>query len=271
MIEVAQRWSEEYPSPSVSVEVTGGGSGVGIAALISGTVDIANASREMKESEIEQAKNKTGKDPKRLIVGYDALAIYVHKDNPLEEISLDQLKHIYEDGGDITKWSQLGVQVPGCGDDNIVLLGRQNNSGTYEYFREHILGKNGKFRLNVSKASGSKDLVTRVGSLPCAIGYSGMGYKTDAVKFLKVKVGDAPAVLPSVDTVHDESYAVSRPLFVYTLGDPEGEIKTYLEWVRSDDGQKILEDIGYVPLSPAERTKPAPAAPAEKPADKEAE
>jgi phosphate transport system substrate-binding protein len=255
MIELAQAWSEEYTA--ASVEVSGGGSGVGIAALINGTVDVANASRAMKDSEIQQAKDHTGKDPVRVTVGYDALAIYAHRDNPLEAITMAQLKEVYGDGGEITKWSQLGVEVPGCDTDEIVVMSRQNNSGTYEYLREAVLGKGGKYRLGTIDASGSKDLVKQVGNTPCAIGYSGMGYKTDEVKFIKVKKGEGEGVLPSVAAVHDESYPIARPLFMYTLGEPTGAIKEYIDWVRSDEGQAILERIGYVPLPPSERTKVA--------------
>ncbi len=257
MLELAQAWSEAaYAAIGISVEVSGGGTGVGAAALINGTVDIANASRELTEKEIADAKSRTGKEPVKHVVGYDALAIYVHKDNPIEALTIEQLREIYADGGKITKWSQLGVKVPGCDSDEIVCVSRQNNSGTYEYFREHVLGKNGKYRLTTIDASGSKDLVTQVGHTPCAIGYSGMGYKTDAVKFVKVKAtDDGPAVAPSVEAVHDGTYPISRPLFMYTLGDGTPEARRYLDWVRSDEGQKVLERVGYVPLKPEERSK----------------
>ena len=253
MIELAQAWAEEYKG--ADVEVAGGGSGVGIAALIDGKVDICNASREMTPKEIEDAKKKTKKEPVLHTVGYDALAIYVHKDNPLEEITLDQLKEIYGNGGKISKWSDLGVKVPGCTSDKIVLVSRQNNSGTYEYFREHVLGKEGKYKLGTLDQSGSKDVVAMVGKTPCAIGYSGMGYKTDAVKFLKVKGKEGKAVLPSIAAVYDKTYPISRPLFMYTLGEATPEVQKYIQWVRGDAAQKILEHIGYVPLKPEERAK----------------
>lgn len=253
MIELAQAWAEEYKE--ASVEVAGGGSGVGIAALINGTVDIANSSRPMEEKELKLAKEKNGKDPVQYVVGYDGLAIYVHKDNPLEEISMEQLADIYGETGKITKWSQLNVKVPGCKSDEIVRLSRQNNSGTYEYFREAVLGKTGKYKLGTIDASGSKDLVTQVANNPCAIGYSGMGYKTPEVKFVKVKKGTAKAILPSVDAVHAKTYPISRPLYMYTRGEATGHFKAYIDWIRSDAGQKILGDIGYVPLTEAERFK----------------
>jgi phosphate transport system substrate-binding protein len=258
MIELAQAWAEDYKG--ADVEVSGGGSGVGISALIDGKVDIANASRLMTDKEIADAKAKSGKEPKLYVVGYDALAIYVKNDNPLEEISTDQLKDIYGDGGKVSSWAQLNVKNAGCSGDKIVLVSRQNNSGTYEYFREHILGKEGKYKLGTIDQSGSKDVVALVGKTPCAIGYSGMGYKTDAVKFLKVKSKDGKAVLPSIENVYNKSYPISRPLFMYTLGEATGQVKAYIDWTRSDAGQAVLEKIGYVPLKAAERVKAASSA-----------
>jgi phosphate transport system substrate-binding protein len=255
MVEAAQAWAEEYHD--ADVEVSGGGSGTGIAALIDGKVDIANSSRALKPEEIEDAKKKTGKDPLEFIVGYDALAIYVHKDTPLAEISVEQLAQIYGDGGSISNWSDLNVKIQGCPTDGIVRASRQNNSGTYEYFREAVLGAKGKYKLGSVDLSGSRDLVKTVGTTPCAIGYSGMSYKTDEVKFVNVRKGDGKAVGPSIPATHDGSYPISRPLFMYTLGRPTGAAKDYLDWVRSEPGQKVLERMGYVPLK-KEQMVPAP-------------
>jgi phosphate transport system substrate-binding protein len=255
MVNLAQAWAEEYKhvAPNVSVEVSGGGSGVGIAALIKGTIDIANASRDMKPREIEQARRNTGKDPKEFIVGYDALAIYVHKDNPLEEITEEQLAQIYAEGGTITKWSQLGVKIPGVSDDTIVRVSRQSSSGTYEFLREHVL-KDKDFKNGSRDMNGSKEVVELVGSTPTAIGYSGMGYATPAVKMLKVaaKEGDR-AYPPTVENTLNKSYPIARSLQVYTLGEPEGAVKTYIDWLLSEAGQKIVERTGYVPLPPDQR------------------
>src|SRR5262245_38966420 len=183
MVNVAQVWAEEYRkvAPGVEVEVSGGGSGVGLAALVKGAVDLANASRDIKPSEVEQATKNTGKKPVGFTVGYDALAVYVHKDNPLSEVTLDQLYEIYAEGGKVTRWSELGVKVPEAADDTIVRVSRQSSSGTYEFFREHAL-KNKDFRLGSRDLSGSKEVVELVGSTKTAIGYSGMGYATPAVK-----------------------------------------------------------------------------------------
>ncbi|MHB8800533.1 MAG: phosphate ABC transporter substrate-binding protein [Thermoanaerobaculia bacterium] len=263
MVNVAQVWAEEYrkAAPDVEVEVSGGGSGVGIAALIKGAVDIANASRDLKPSEAEQATKNTGKSPVDVKVGYDALAVYVHKDNPLEEITLEQLTEAFAEGGKVTRWSELGVKIPGVADDTIVRVSRQSSSGTYEFFREHALG-NRDFRLGSRDLNGSKEVVELVGTTPTAIGYSGMGYATPAVKMLRVSSQPGqPAVAPTVAGVHDGTYPLARSLHLYTLGEPQGAVKAYLEWILSPPGQKIVEEAGYVPLSAVEAgAAPAPAA-----------
>jgi phosphate transport system substrate-binding protein len=258
MVNLAQAWAEEYKKvvPDVDVEVSGGGSGVGIAALEKGTIDIANASRNMKPEEIEAAKKNTGKTPKEIIVGYDALAIYVHKDNPLNEITLDQIAQIYMEGGSITKWADLGVTIPGASGDEIVRVSRQSNSGTYEFLREHVLNKK-DFKLGSRDMNGSKEVVELVSSTPTAIGYSGMGYATPAVKMLKVKkTASDPAFDPNVANTLAKTYPIARSLQVYTLGEPQGAVKTYIDWMLSDAGQKVVEASGYVPLPADARVKP---------------
>jgi phosphate transport system substrate-binding protein len=257
MVNVAQVWAEEYRAvkPDVEIEVSGGGSGVGIAALIRGTIDLANASREVKPDEVEQARKNTGKQPKNFTVGFDALAVYVHPSNPLSEITLEQLAEVYAENGRFDSWADLGATIPGVADPTIVRVSRQSSSGTYEFFREHVLG-NRDFRLGSRDLNGSKEVVELVASTPTAIGYSGMGYATAAVKKLKIagKAG-APATEASVASVHDRSYPLARSLHLYSLGEPEGELKAYVDWILSDAGQKIVEDSGYVPLPPDQRTR----------------
>jgi phosphate transport system substrate-binding protein len=256
MVNLAQTWAEEYAAinPSVSVEVSGGGSGTGIAALINGTVDIANCSRQMELEEMARAKQNTGKEPQKFVVGYDALAVYVNKENPLDQISIEQLAEIYGEGGKIIRWSQLGINNPACPNDEIIRVSRQSNSGTYHYFRETLLGTEKDFKLGSRDLHGSKDVVELVGRTPCAIGYSGMGYATEHVKKLKVsREGGKPAYEPSLETALDGTYPVSRPLYMYSLGEPAGEIRKYLEWIYSDVGQAIVQKSGYVPLPQEER------------------
>jgi phosphate transport system substrate-binding protein len=209
----------------------------------------------MKESEIQQAKKNTGKDPKEFVVGYDALAIYVHKDNPLNEITTEQIAQIYAEAGTITKWSQLGVTIPGASDDTIVRVSRQSSSGTYDFMREHVL-KNKDFKNGSRDMNGSKEVVELVASAPTAIGYSGMGYATSGVKMLKVaaKQGD-PAYPPNVENTLKKTYPVARSLQVYTLGEPQDAIKAYINWMLSESGQKIVESSGYVPLPKEARNK----------------
>ncbi|HXG47373.1 MAG TPA: phosphate ABC transporter substrate-binding protein [Methylomirabilota bacterium] len=258
MVNLAQAWAEAYHAvdPSVSVEVSGGGSGVGVSALINGTCDIANSSRKLEKEEEEKATAKYGgKHPEEFLVGYDALAIYVHPSNPLKEISVEQLSELFKEGGKINKWSELGVTVPGASDE-IVRVSRQNNSGTYHYFREHVVGKKNDFKKGSRDMSGSKDVVELVANTPGALGYSGLGYKTDKVKIVNVsrKTGEK-AVEPSIATTLDGTYPIARPMFMYTPPGAPEHVKKYLNWVRSPAGQKIVVESGYVPLPEKEQTK----------------
>lgn len=248
MVNIAQAWAEEYKkvAPEVEVEVSGGGSGVGIAALSKGAVDIANSSRNIKQKEKEDAQANTGKVPVETVVGFDALAIFVHKDNPIDEISLEQLAQIYAEGGKITKWSELGVRMPPSR-DKIIRISRQSSSGTYEFLRSRVL-KNVDFKLGSCDLNGSKEVVELVSNTPGAIAYSGMGYATSGVKMLRVREKhDGPAVIPNEKTAMDKSYPISRSLLVLTLGEPTGEVKRYIDWILTDAGQGILKMNGYVP------------------------
>ena len=252
MVNLAQAWAEDYAKvdPTVSVEVSGGGSGVGVAALINGTAEIANSSRKLEPEEVEKAKQKNGQEPKEFLVGYDGLAIYVHKDNPMTEITMDDLAEIYREGGKINTWADLGVKdIPGVKSPEIIRVSRQNNSGTYHYFRETVVGKKNDFKPGSMDMNGSKDVVELVGKTPGSIGYSGLGYANASVKIIKVskKKGD-PAITPSIGTVLDKTYPISRPMFMYTPGEPTGAVKKYLDWILSDPGQKLVESTGYVPL-----------------------
>ncbi|MDF1699769.1 MAG: PstS family phosphate ABC transporter substrate-binding protein [Planctomycetota bacterium] len=249
LVNVAQAWAEAYAKkkPGVAVAVTGGGSGTGIAALINGTVDIANASRKMKQKEIDLAKSK-GIEPKEWVVGYDALAVYIHKDNPKNQYTLKELADIYGDGGPTTSWNDLGVKIPGCGSAEIVRFSRQNNSGTYAYFRKTVLGK-GDFKLGSMDLHGSKDVVDAVEKTPCAIGYSGLAYATEHVQLADVaRDANGPYVTPTVNSAVDGSYPIARPLLMYTNGEPTGATKEYLDWILSAEGQAIIKRKGYAPV-----------------------
>ena len=249
LVNVAQAWAEAYSkkAPEVAIAVSGGGSGTGIAAMINGTVDIANSSRRMKQSEIDLAKEH-GQDPVEHIVGYDALAVFLHPDNPVSTLSIEQLSSIYARGQEFDNWSDLGVKVPGCKDNTIIVVSRQNNSGTYAYFQEAVLGKGGKYRQGTLDMHGSKDVVDLVEKTPCAIGYSGLAYATDHVKMACISSEEGkPCVSPTVATASDRTYPIARPLFMYTNGAPKGDVKDYLDWILTDEGQCIIANKGYAP------------------------
>lgn len=259
MVNLAQAWAEEYQNvePNVSVEVSGGGSGLGIAALINGTADIANSSRHIEPDEEAAVVAHSGSKPREFLIGFDALSIYVHKDNPITSISLEELHEIYAEGGKIDRWSQLGItNIPRARTDRIIRVSRQNNSGTYHYFREVVCGKKGDFKLGSLDMNGSKDVVELVSHTPGAIGYSGFGYNTTSVKMIPVsrKKGEK-AVLPSIETTLDKSYPISRPMFMYTPGEPPAHVHRYIDWILSPAGQKIVEVTGYIPLNLAEDKK----------------
>ncbi|MCF7707375.1 MAG: phosphate ABC transporter substrate-binding protein [Verrucomicrobia bacterium] len=251
MVNIAQAWAEAYDEvkPSVSIEVAGGGSGTGVAAMINGTVDIANCSREMTQEEIDQAEKNTGKTPKKHIVAYDGVAIFVHKNNPMNEITFKQLAEIYGESGKIDNWSQLDVQLPSGASDEIVRVGRQNSSGTFYYFREEVLGERRDFKLGSRDLNGSKEVVELISRTPGAIGYSGMGYDTEEVKMLHVAEAEGEeATEPTVENVISGHYPLSRPLYMYSLGEPTGEVKAYLDWVHTPKAQLIVRECGYVPM-----------------------
>jgi len=252
MIQLATAWAEAYRKvkPNVFINANGGGTGTGFAAFQNNTTDICNASREIKKEESEKVKAATGKDPVEHLVAYDALAVYVHPSNPVKEISVEELRDIWAEGGTVTAWEQINPAISG----KFVLVGRQNNSGTYDYFREHICGKTAdkkqrEFRQGVSELGGSSEVVETVGKTPLAIGYSGMGYKTPNVNWLKIspKKGE-PAIEPGTEVARNKTYPIARGLYLYTAGAPEGEVKDYIEWIKGPEGQKIVEKEGFVPL-----------------------
>ena len=250
MVNLAQAWAEKYQAETaeITIEISGGGSGVGISSLTQGLADMANASRQMKAKEIRRAKKEFNLDPQEFTVGKDALAIYVHKDNPIEEITIAQLSAIYEEGGATNTWTTLGVTLTGTSNPEIVRISRQNNSGTYAYFRQHVLNDN-DFKLGSIDISGSADVVSMVEKTLGAIGYSGMGYATDGVKMVKVKLDDdSPSVAPNAANVINGFFPDTRPPQIYTPQTPTGTVKDYLDWILGKNGQTIIEEMGYVPL-----------------------
>jgi phosphate transport system substrate-binding protein len=247
LVNLALAWAEAYMRlhPEVRISVTGGGSGTGIAALINGTVNIANASREMKPEELDMAR-ANGITPKEFTVARDAIAVVVHPSNPVTGLTLQQLSDMYTSR--ITNWSQVGGE-----DHPIVLLSRESNSGTYVYFLEHVvrLGDDKSqllFSPDTLLMPSSEGISAEVRQNPNAIGYDGLGYVTPDQKTLAIAVGVGnPQVLPSAETVNQGTYPISRPLYMYTAGEPAGVIKDYLDWIQND-GQEMVTELGFVPL-----------------------
>lgn len=247
LVNLALAWAEAYaPShPEVRISVTGGGSGTGIAAMINGTVDIANASREMKPEEIAAAE-KNGITPIEFTVARDAIAVVVHPSNPVNELTLQQISDIYT--RKITNWSEVGGESR-----PIVLLSRESNSGTYVYFLENVIrlaekGNQNLFSPDTLLMPSSEGISAEVRQNPNAIGYDGLGYVTPDQKMIAVAADrSGPFVLPSVATVNDGSYPISRPLYMYTAGEPQGPVKAYMDWILSQ-GQALVLELGFVPL-----------------------
>jgi len=249
IVNLALAWAEEYReiNPKISIAVTGGGSGTGIASLINGTVDIANASREMKDKEIAAAL-ENGVEPVEFTVAIDALAVIVHPDNPVDRLTIDQLSDIFT--GRITNWQELGGH-----DAPIVILSRETNSGTHVYFLEEVVRKGNKenkdiFAPQTLLMPSSEGITSEIRRNPKAIGYDGLGYVTEHEKVIAIaKDSQSPYVLPTVQTGANGSYPIARDLYMYTAGHPKDVIADYIDWIRGPEGQKIVADLGFVPLT----------------------
>jgi phosphate transport system substrate-binding protein len=247
LVNLALAWAEDYMAaqPDVQLSVTGGGTGTGIAAMINGTVDIANASREIKDEELAEAA-ANGFNPVQFIVAGDAIAVIINPSNRVDRLTLQQISDIYT--GVITNWSQVGGE-----DRPIVLLSRESNSGTYAYFLENVVRKGETesellFSPDTLLMPSSEGISAEVRQNPNAIGYDGLGYVTPDQKVIAVAHDAAgPYVKPSVETVNDGSYPVSRALYMYTPNEPTGRVKAYLDWVRTE-GQVMVAELGFVPL-----------------------
>ncbi|MBM4173900.1 MAG: phosphate ABC transporter substrate-binding protein [Ignavibacteria bacterium] len=239
MVILVQRWTELYPTKNVSFQVTGGGSGTGIAALINGTTDICASSRPMKPAEIAQMKEKFGRVPVEIRVARDGISIYVHKDNPISKITLKQLKEIFS--GKIKNWKQLGGA-----DHSIILYSRENNSGTYEFFKEHVLSKK-DFASTAQHMPGTSAVVGAVAMDRWGIGYGGAAY-TVGVKEVPVAIDENNTYyFPKEENILSGKYPISRFLFFYIKDKPQGQMKEFIDWVIGKGGQKVVNDVGYFP------------------------
>jgi phosphate transport system substrate-binding protein len=242
MVILAQSWAENFmkENPGRSIQVTGGGSGVGIAALINGGTDICQASRPMKEVEKAQVVKRQGKEVKEIPVALDGVAIYVGQSNTIQSITVAQLQAIYT--GKITNWKELGGK-----DGQIVVYGRENSSGTYQFFKEHVL-KNQDFARETQTLPGTGAIVNAVSKDPASIGYGGIAYAS-GIRVVPVRRDEKEEpVAPSLATVKSGQYPLSRNLFFYTIGEPAGDVKTFVDWVLGPEGQKLCETVGYYPI-----------------------
>ena len=241
LLPLAQRLAEEFMAinPDVMISVTGGGSGVGIAALIDGTTDIADASRAIKDEEKTQAETK-GISPVENKIADDGLSVIVNPKLGITQLTVAQVKDIYT--GKVKNWSEVGGP-----DLQIVAIARDNSSGTYTYFKEEVLADE-EYRADALTEPSNGNIVKNVGQTEGAIGYVGLAYLNDSVVALGIATEDGGAyVIPSVATVQDGSYPISRPLFMYTNGEPADVLKAFIDYAVSADGQKIVEEIGFIP------------------------
>ncbi|MGV3754076.1 MAG: PstS family phosphate ABC transporter substrate-binding protein [Verrucomicrobiota bacterium] len=243
MVILAQKWAEVYmaKTPGTTVQVTGGGTGTGFAALQNKTTDLCNASRKIKGKEIEACVKAFGKRPTEYKVCLDGLSVYVNAKNPVKELTVLQLEEIFT--GKIKNWKQVGGE-----DAPITIVSRENSSGTYEFFKEHVL-KGKDFASSAQTMPGTAAVLQSVANEPKAIGYGGAAYGEGA-KHLSIKADDAsPAVEPTEENVVKGTYPIWRYLYIYVNPNlDKGEVAAYLNWIRSDDGQKVVKDIGYFPL-----------------------
>jgi phosphate transport system substrate-binding protein len=248
IVNLALAWAEAYQKihPDIRISVSGGGSGTGLAALINGTTDIANASRQIKDEEVKSAENN-GIQPNEIQIARDAIGVIVNPNNPVQQLTLQQISDIYS--GKITNWQQVGGE-----DRPIVRLSRETNSGTHVFFLEQVVRQGNSqdktlFSTDTLLLPSSEGIMAEVRQNPNAIGYDGLGYITPDVKTLAIAPKDGGEfVKPSVETVNNGKYPIARPLFMYTNGKPAGEVKDYLDWILSSDGQQIVGQLGFVPL-----------------------
>ncbi len=248
IVNLALAWAERYQTEhaDVRISVTGGGSGTGIAALINGTVDIANASRQIKAEEV-QAANENGIEPVEFIIARDAIAVIVNPTNPVSRLTLEQISDIYS--GVFNNWSQVGGE-----DRPIVRLSRETNSGTHVYFLETVLRLGEKenktlFSMDTLLLPSSEGIIIEVRQNPNAIGYDGLGYVPADLKMIAIaETAGMPYYLPSIETVNDKTYPIARDLYMYTQGQPEGAVRDYLDWILSVEAQSIVAELGFVPV-----------------------
>ncbi len=243
LVILAQKWAEVYMGkhPETKIQVSGGGSGIGFAALQNKSTDLANASRPIKSAEIANCVKAFGKRPTEYKVAIDGLSVYVNNDNPIKELSIPQLEGIFT--GKIRNWKDVGGN-----DAPITIYSRENSSGTYEFFKEHVL-HNKDFAASAQTMPGTAALLQAVSKDKGGIGYGGAGYGAGAKHIAVKKDDDSPAVEPTEENVVGQKYPIWRYLYIYlNPAQDKGEIAAYLNWIRSDDGQSHVKEMSYFPL-----------------------
>ena len=242
MLQIGQRWAEVYMKdhPNATIQVTGGGSGTGIAALVNGTTQICQSSRPMKDEEKASVKQQRKADVSEIPVAVDALAVYLNKQNRVDHMTMEQVRRIFQ--GEITNWKDVGGP-----NANIVLYGRENNSGTYVFFKEHVLA-NGDFAEKYQPLGGTAAVINAVVKDVNGIGYGGIGYATDLKAISIAKDAASEPVAPTMENALSNKYPLSRFLYWYTAGPPAGTIKDLVDWVLGPQGQNIVKDVGFYPL-----------------------
>jgi phosphate transport system substrate-binding protein len=249
IVNLALAWAERYQQEhaDVRISVTGGGSGTGVASLINGTVDIANASRAITQQEIQDAE-KNGIEPVQHIIARDAIAVIVNPENPVKQLTMQQVSKIYR--GEYNNWSQVGGE-----NRPIVRLSRETNSGTHQYFLESVIRLGNKQDTTIFSADtlllpSSEGIISEVRDNPNAIGYDGLGYVTPEVKVVAMSPGDGkPYILPSAQTVNAGTYPIARDLYMYSRKDANETILAYLGWITSPEAQQIVTELGFVPVN----------------------
>lgn len=251
MVILTQRWAEDYmrAHPETTIQVTGGGSGTGLAALINGTTDLATASRPITERERRNLERNRAVEARGVPVAIDAVAVYVHRDNPIESLTLAQLAALFR--GQIDDWAQLGG-APG----RVVLYSRENSSGTYAYFKERVL-QDRDFASEAQTLPGTAAVIHAISRDPVGVGYGGVGFG-EGVRAVPIVTDDGRAVAPTAESALDGSYPLSRPLLIYTAGEPRGVAADFIAWARSPDGQRLVDAAGYYPLPQVRTARVSP-------------
>lgn len=241
MVMLVQLWTEFYPNKSaVQFQVTGGGSGVGIAALLNATTDVCSASRPIKKKEIAKLNELYNTSGYEVRVATDGIAVYVHKDNPITKLTIDQVQKIFI--GEISNWKQLGGN-----DEQIILYSRENSSGTYEFFKDRVLKKK-DFAANAQNLVGSSALISAVSKDPYGIGFSSAAFSSGISVVALAENDTSEYYLPTEETIANATYPVSRFLYFYLREKPSGETKKFIDWILTPEGQSVVHKAGYFPV-----------------------